>query len=145
MRELIKLEPVKKEPVIVMESLGRIQVRGYNLEEGFQDTYDEHGTPVNRVSGVNLDDNHYMILEDDIDYNQAHPTTPNVCLPTRVWRLQQHFPRTGLTLGKQERASELVERVALAVYERQVARLESTSVIVSSYFEEPFASQEIID
>jgi len=122
-KQLIQEQHAQEKPIIVMEHLKRINVWGYNLEEGLQDTYDEDGAPVNRVSGVNLNDNHYMIWEDDVNHQQIHSNTPEVCLPTRVWRLQQYFPNVELAIGRQEDDSELVKRVALAVYEKQVAKL----------------------
>lgn len=102
-----------------MEQVGRINVCGYNREEGLQNTYDEHGAPVHKVSGVDLPGKgHYMILEDDIGHQQTHPNHPKVCLPTRVWKLQRYYPSIKLAVGVQERDSELVKQVALAVHEK---------------------------
>jgi len=113
----------------------RITVRGYDLGEGRQDTHDQTGCPVNRVEGITLDGEHYMINDDDVPYDndgidmndypeEALPLGPLIeaSIPNKMFRLTSYNSKTQTARGTEVVDAGLARQVQTAMWKRSQER-----------------------
>ncbi|MEK6914903.1 MAG: hypothetical protein AABW83_04595 [Nanoarchaeota archaeon] len=98
-----------------------ITVHGYSLERGIQTFFDSEEMITDRIRGVNLDNNHYLINEDDINYQKLIDDKKLVCKANKVYIVIKYDEKRKIVYGNEilyEENPKLIDKVLLAIMER---------------------------
>jgi hypothetical protein len=114
--DLDNLEPERKGITILERG---IKVEGYNKERGIQTFFDGEEIQTSRVRGVNIDNKHYMVNEDDYDYGISILECPDLSPARRVYRLDVYNRQKAIAYGSEilygKNNKNLIHRICLAL------------------------------
>ncbi len=98
-----------------------ITVQGYNKVAGFQTFFDGKENVTSRVRGIDILDEHYLVLENDIDYQRQIPDHEDVSGVRKVYVLTDYNLTKSVAVGSEishNHSPELLDNICLALAKR---------------------------